>query len=116
MSRCAPEVAVRRRPLRAAPTGAARTSGSAATTVGRAAVPRMATAQKYDDGRDYKGRQHMIRIVIAVDVVPGHEAEWEEQWRRLREVGSRGSGFRGAAVWCESRQPTGEWLVLQRDG
>jgi hypothetical protein len=28
----------------------------------------------------------MIRIVIAVDVVPGHEAQWEEQWRMLRET------------------------------
>src|SRR5947207_1339889 len=45
MSRCAPEVAVRRLPLRAAPTGAARTPGRAATTVGRAAVPRVTMAQ-----------------------------------------------------------------------
>jgi antibiotic biosynthesis monooxygenase (ABM) superfamily enzyme len=48
----------------------------------------------------------MIRIVIAVDVVPGHEAEWEEQWRMLREVRSHFPGFRGASLLRDSEEPT----------
>jgi antibiotic biosynthesis monooxygenase (ABM) superfamily enzyme len=48
----------------------------------------------------------MIRIVIAVDVVPGHEVEWEEQWRMLREVRSHFPGFRGASLLRDSEEPT----------
>ena len=48
----------------------------------------------------------MVRIVIAVDVVPGHEAEWEEQWRMLREARSQYAGFRGASLLRDSQQPT----------
>ena len=48
----------------------------------------------------------MIRIVIAVDVVPGHEAEWEQQWRMLREARSHFPGFRGASLLRDSEEPT----------
>src|SRR5947209_3158988 len=53
-----------------------------------------------------KENQHMIRIVIAVDVVPGHEAEWEEQWRMLREMRGHFPGFRGASLLRDSKEPT----------
>src|SRR5947199_8835827 len=48
----------------------------------------------------------MIRLGIAVYVVPGHEAEWERQGRMLREARSRYPGFRGASLLRDSQQPT----------
>ena len=58
----------------------------------------------------------MIRIVIAVDVVPGHEAEWEEHWRMLLEVRSEFPGFRGASLLHDSQQPTRYLSLTERDG
>ena len=58
----------------------------------------------------------MIRIVIAVDVVPGHEAEWEEQWRMLREARSQYAGFRGASLLRDSQQPTRYLSLTEWDG
>ena len=58
----------------------------------------------------------MIRIVIAVDVVPGHEAEWEEQWRMLREARSQYPGFRGASLLRDSQQPTRYLSLTEWDG
>ena len=58
----------------------------------------------------------MVRIVIAVDVVPGHEAEWEEQWRMLREARSRYPGFRGASLLRDSQQPTRYLSLTEWDG
>ena len=58
----------------------------------------------------------MIRIVIAVDVVLGHEAEWEEQWRMLREARSQFPGFRGASLLRDSQQPTRYLSLTEWDG
>jgi antibiotic biosynthesis monooxygenase (ABM) superfamily enzyme len=58
----------------------------------------------------------MIRLVIAVDVVPGHEAEWEEQWRMLREARSQYAGFRGASLLRDSQQPTRYLSLTEWDG
>jgi transposase len=58
----------------------------------------------------------MIRIVFAVDVVPGHEAEWEEQWRRLREARSLFPGFRGASLLRDSQAPTRYLSLTEWDG
>ena len=58
----------------------------------------------------------MITIVIAVDVVPGHEAEWEMQWRRLQEMRSRFPGFRGASLLRDSKQPTRYLSLTEWDG
>jgi antibiotic biosynthesis monooxygenase (ABM) superfamily enzyme len=58
----------------------------------------------------------MIRIVIAVDVVPGHEAAWEEQWRRLREARSQLPGFRGASLLRDSQAPTRYLSLTEWDG
>jgi heme-degrading monooxygenase HmoA len=54
--------------------------------------------------------------VIAVDVVPGHEAEWEEQWRMLREARSQYAGFRGASLLRDSQQPTRYLSLTEWDG
>jgi antibiotic biosynthesis monooxygenase (ABM) superfamily enzyme len=58
----------------------------------------------------------MIRIVIAVDVVPGHEAAWEEQWRMLREMRSLFPGFRGASLLRDSKEPTRYLSLTEWDG
>jgi heme-degrading monooxygenase HmoA len=58
----------------------------------------------------------MITIVIAVDVAPGHEVEWEEQWRRLREARSQFPGFRGASLLRDSQAPTRYLSVTEWDG
>ena len=58
----------------------------------------------------------MIRIVIAVDVVPGHEAEWEGQWRMLREMRSHFPGFRGASLLRDSKEPTRYLSLTEWDG
>ena len=58
----------------------------------------------------------MIRLVIAVDVVPGHEGEWEEQWRMLREARSQYAGFRGASLLRDSQQPTRYLSLTEWDG
>ena len=58
----------------------------------------------------------MIRIVIAVDVVPGHEAEWEDAWRMLREARSQFPGFRGASLLRDSKEPTRYLSVTEWDG
>jgi len=58
----------------------------------------------------------MIRIVIAVDVVPGHEAEWEEQWRMLREARSQFPGFHGASLLRDSAEPTRYLSLTEWDG
>jgi antibiotic biosynthesis monooxygenase (ABM) superfamily enzyme len=64
----------------------------------------------------HKESHHIIRIVIAVDVVPGHEAEWEEQWRMLREVWSHFPGFRGASLLRDSKEPTRYLSLTEWDG
>jgi len=53
----------------------------------------------------------MIRMVTAVEVVPGHEGAWEEAWRTLREARSRYPGFRGASLLRDSTRPM-QYLVL----
>ena len=58
----------------------------------------------------------MIRLVIAVDVAPGHEAEWEEQWRMLREVRSHFPGFRGASLLRDSEEQTRYLSLSEWDG
>ena len=58
----------------------------------------------------------MIRIVIAVDVVPGHEVEWEEAWRMLREGRSQFPGFRGASLLRDSKEPTRYLSLTEWDG
>ena len=58
----------------------------------------------------------MIRIVIAVDVAPGHEAEWEEQWRMLRAMRSQYPGFRGASLLRDSTQPTRYLSLTEWEG
>jgi antibiotic biosynthesis monooxygenase (ABM) superfamily enzyme len=58
----------------------------------------------------------MIRIVIAVDIVPGHEAEREEQWRMLREVRNHFPGFRGASLLRDSEEPTHYLSLSEWDG
>ncbi len=55
--------------------------------------------------------QGLIRMVTAVEVVPGHEGAWEEAWRTLREARSRYPGFRGASLLRDSARPT-HYLVL----
>jgi antibiotic biosynthesis monooxygenase (ABM) superfamily enzyme len=53
----------------------------------------------------------MIRMVVAVEVAPGHEAEWEDAWRSLREARRQYAGFRGASLLRDSSHPA-HYLVL----
>jgi antibiotic biosynthesis monooxygenase (ABM) superfamily enzyme len=53
----------------------------------------------------------MIRVVIAVEISTGHEAEWEDAWRALLEARRQYPGFRGASLLRDSSQPT-HYLVL----
>ncbi|MGI8825846.1 MAG: antibiotic biosynthesis monooxygenase family protein [Chloroflexota bacterium] len=53
----------------------------------------------------------MIRMVTAVEVLPGQETAWEEAWWTLREARSRYPGFRGASLLRDSTRPT-QYLVL----
>ena len=58
----------------------------------------------------------MIRMVTAVEVVPGREDEWEDEWRNLRAAGRQYPGFRGASLLRDSSQPTHYLVLSEWDG
>jgi quinol monooxygenase YgiN len=62
-----------------------------------------------------KEGEQMIRMVTTVEVATGHEDEWEDAWRTLREARRQYPGFRGASLLRDSSQPT-HYLVLSEWG
>ena len=60
--------------------------------------------------------QQMITIVTAVEVAPGHENDWEQEWQTLREAGRQYPGFRSATLLRDTSQPTQYLIVSEWDG
>jgi antibiotic biosynthesis monooxygenase (ABM) superfamily enzyme len=58
----------------------------------------------------------MIRMVTTVEVAHGHEDEWEDAWRTLREARRQYPGFQGASILRDSSQPTHYLVLSEWDG
>ncbi len=58
----------------------------------------------------------MIRLVISIEVAPGHEAEWVRYWQMMKGAVGRIAGFHGAVLLRDRARPTGYLAISEWDG